>query len=66
MDFCGFAKVTGNKVSGRETASSLRDIARDVRRIGDGFRHDPEAIAIQKDDLARRLVTIARELESSR
>lgn len=66
MDFCGFDKATGNKISSRETADRLRGLAREVRRIGDGYRHDPEAIAIQKDGVASRLIAIARELDTTR
>lgn len=40
----------------------LNELARDVRRIGDGYRSDPEAIAIQKDTIARELTTLAREI----
>ncbi len=44
----------------------LRDLARDVRRIGDGYRRDPESLAIQKDGISKRLVVIARRLEAVR
>ncbi|GAB4184045.1 MAG: hypothetical protein OHK0024_24090 [Thalassobaculales bacterium] len=51
--------------SRRETpvAVELRELAREVRRIGDGWRSDPEAIAMQKDDVAERLRDLARRLE---
>ncbi len=44
-------------------STRLRDLARDVRRIGNGYRCDPEAIAIRKDEIAKKLAAIARELE---
>lgn len=44
----------------------LRDLARDVRRIGCGFRVNPETIAIRKDEIAAQLASIARELERAR
>lgn len=44
----------------------LLAIASDVRKIGYGYRSDPERVAIQKDDVAYRLVEIARELERQR
>lgn len=44
-------------------ADQLRNTADDVRRIGDGFRNNPESIAIAKDDVAQRLVVLACELE---
>lgn len=47
----------------RATAEQLTQLARDVRRIGSGFTADPEAIAIQKDEIAHKLVILARELE---
>jgi len=46
----------------RQVAVELRQIAGDVRRIGDGYRTNPEAVAIAKDDIAKRLATITREL----
>ncbi len=49
--------------SGAHTADELRSLARDVRRIGDGFRDNPEAIAIAKDDVVHRLVALARRVE---
>lgn len=42
----------------------LRDLARQVRRIGCGFRSDPETIALVKDDIALRLGRLARRLEA--
>ena len=47
-------------------ADRLRELARDVRRIGDPFRHDPEAIAAAKDEIAFELVRLARRLEGGR
>jgi len=44
----------------------LREIAADVRRIGYGWRDSPEAVAIQKDDVAKRLAALAREPQDSR
>ena len=41
----------------------LNELARDVRRIGDGFRSTPEAIALQKDSIARELATLARQVK---
>lgn len=41
----------------------LRDLANAVRRIGNGYRDDPEAIAIAKDTISHRLRTLARRLE---
>lgn len=44
-------------------ADRLRDLARAVRRIGDGYRTNPEAIAIQKDSIATDLARLARAME---
>ncbi len=41
----------------------LRELARDVRRIGG---RDPEAIAISKDEVAVALVGLARRIEGGR
>ena len=46
-----------------QVAERLRKLATDVRRIGDGWSQDPETVAIQKDDVARSLISLARELE---
>jgi len=43
-----------------DIAGELQDLARDVRRIGCGFRCDPETIASQKSDVAARLAALAR------
>jgi hypothetical protein len=45
-----------------DTPGELQDLARAVRRIGSGFRCDPETIAIAKDEIAHRLNGIARRL----
>ena len=50
----------------RALPEELRSLARDVRRIGDGWRSDPESVAIQKDDVSKRLVLIAQRLEAGR
>ncbi len=44
-------------------ADQLRDLARDVWRIGDGYRDDPESIAVQKDTISKQLRSLARDLE---
>lgn len=44
----------------------LRNLARDVRRIGCAYRADPESIAAQKDGISKRLALIARRLEVAR
>lgn len=44
-------------------AGELRDLARAVRRIGTGWRDDPETIALAKDGIATRLTVIARQFE---
>lgn len=41
----------------------LRSLATTVRRIGDGWRGDPERIALEKDLVASQLQSLARELE---
>jgi hypothetical protein len=41
----------------------LRDLARAVRRIGDGYRCDPETVALAKDEIATRLAGLARQME---
>ena len=48
---------------GAEIAAQLRDLARAVRRIGDGRHADPEAIAEAKDEIATRLAGLARAME---
>jgi hypothetical protein len=47
-------------------AEQLRGLAIAVRRIGDGFRCNPEQIAEQKDSVAHDLDRIADELEATR
>ena len=42
---------------------TLRQIARDIRQIGCGFRCDPESIAIQKDEVPRRILNVALRVE---
>jgi hypothetical protein len=44
-------------------ADQLRDLARDVWRIGDGYRDDPESIAVQKDTISKQLHSLAKDLE---
>jgi hypothetical protein len=44
----------------------LRALAVAVRRIGDGYRDDPETIAIAKDQIAARLAGLARRMEAAR
>ncbi|MGP1397162.1 MAG: hypothetical protein ACTS3R_16770 [Inquilinaceae bacterium] len=44
-------------------ADQLRGLAGAVRRIGDGYRCDPETIAAQKDDIAFRLRILAQAVE---
>ncbi|MCC7046727.1 MAG: hypothetical protein IT562_08460 [Alphaproteobacteria bacterium] len=47
----------------RTVAAELRQLAGDVRRIGDGYRSNPEAVAMAKDGIAHRLIELARELK---
>jgi len=56
------------QIAKRETPppDRLRELAYQVRRIGCGFRADPETIAIQKDEIAADLAQLARDLEASR
>lgn len=42
----------------------LRALAKDVRRIHDPFRSDPERILEQKDTIAHELRRIADDLEA--
>jgi hypothetical protein len=53
-----------NPEAGKTTdpISELQELAGAVRRLGSGFRCDPETIAIDKDDIAYRLTGIARRL----
>lgn len=44
-------------------AEDLRQLASEVWRIGDGARHDPEAVYLAKDSIAKRLEAIAREID---
>lgn len=55
--------AANHSVSRCGLASQLLDLSRDVRRIGCGFRTDPETIALAKDSIAARLRAIARQLE---
>lgn len=55
--------VTEPTASRHHLAGQLLDLSRDVRRIGCGFRTDPETIALAKDSIAARLCAIARQLE---
>jgi hypothetical protein len=54
----------GKLDAGQNTDPSreLQELARAVRRIGSGFRCDPETIAIAKDEIAHKLTGIARRL----
>ncbi len=47
-------------------AEDLRQLASDVWRIGDGVRHDPEAVYLAKDSIAKRLEALARQIERRR
>lgn len=60
---------TGNRASNKPNherpnhtglALDLQGLARDVRRIGCGYRADPETILLQKDAIATRLNSLAR------
>jgi hypothetical protein len=44
-------------------AHELRELAKDVRKIGAAHRSDPETICIQKDEIAHRLLELAKRLE---
>lgn len=44
-------------------ADRLRELARDVRRIGG---RDPELIAIAKDEIAHALIGLARRIDGGR
>lgn len=44
-------------------ARELQDLARAVRRIGCGYRSDPESIAVAKDEIVHRLAALARRLQ---
>jgi len=46
-----------------DLSDRLRELAADVRRIGYGWRDDPEAVAIQKDEVSKRLTALAREVD---
>ena len=60
------AVVAPASAAGNPISDQLRGIAASIRRIGSGFRDDPETIAIQKDSAATRLVKLVRVLEGSR
>ena len=47
------------------TAFELRQIARDVRRIHDPMRSNPEAVLVAKDAIAARLNRLADVMEAS-
>ncbi|MCH2394314.1 hypothetical protein [Oceanibaculum sp.] len=47
-------------------SAELRVLARAVRMLGDGYRTDPESIAIAKSEIAHRLVKLAIRLEGAR
>ena len=51
------------KASQPSIAGELVALSRRVRLVGCGFRYDPEAIAIQKDDIAADLSRLARLLD---
>lgn len=55
--------VTNPTPNRHHLAGELLELSRDVRRIGCGFRTDPETIALAKDTIAARLCAIARQLE---
>jgi len=44
-------------------AEELRELAHSVRRMGNPYRTDPEAILTQKEDCADRLLSLAAALE---
>ena len=49
-----------------DVGNRLRALARDVRRIGDAYRRDPESIAVEKDEIATELLSLARRLDGGR
>lgn len=55
-------EIRGNN----DLSDELRSVAHQVRRIGCAYRTDPEAVAIQKDQVVKRLVGLARRLEAVR
>ncbi|MBL8905661.1 MAG: hypothetical protein JNM20_03185 [Rhizobiales bacterium] len=46
------------------TPDEIRDLARDVRRIGSGRASNPESILIDKETAADRLFDLARRMEN--
>lgn len=46
-----------------EFPTELRQLARDVRRMGDGYRADAETLALRREAIAERLLKLAREAE---
>ena len=49
----------------RDVAADLRQTAREIYRIHDPMRSDPERVHASKDELAKRLESLAREVEAS-
>jgi hypothetical protein len=47
------------KTAAAPLGEELRDLARRVRRLDNGYRADPESIAIEKDYIAGRLFGLA-------
>ena len=63
LSFPSRREIQGARPDQLGVPDQLRVRARAVRQIGDGWHDDPEAVAIAKDDVAKRLVAIARELD---
>lgn len=53
-------------IASNRPADRLRALARDVRRMGDAYRRDPESIALEKDEIASELLSLARRLDGGR
>lgn len=51
--------------SRQSTACELIELAHAVRRIHDPLRSDPAAIFEAKDEIAGRLISIARQMEAA-
>jgi hypothetical protein len=54
-----------NNGSASAIVDELRDLARDVRRLHDPFRSNPERVLIAKDNIASRLVRLASAMEGA-
>ena len=67
LTFAGVDRELSTGTNGRtfrDLAADLRQTAREIYRIHDPMRSNPERVHESKDELAKRLEALAREVEA--